>query len=375
MSAPIKVRRTVAEVIAWYLKNDTNVTSVAGKVERTRLLCLFCEFTNSEGRLLGTSYVDECTGADLGEFINEKLAGKSQWSRRRWAVTCQTPFNVAVRLGLIDSTPFKGISERSGERGRDITWLEFRAILRNSLPTFRRIFLFLRFSGARPGEIISLEWGQIDWEAKHIVKPRHKTEHSTADGAPRVIRLNSTCMRLLLWLKKTNSPAWLKAQIKQLNSVVLNRSLPAVRRGQAAQARKTLVGRLRRWSPSPWVFTNSFGGQWTTHALTKTIWKLRDKLGLPDDVRLYGCRHGFASQAIVNGVDVATVAALMGHNSILTTQRYVHLAGKRAHLSAAVEKAVTFGGAVPAAGPSLADLEKQLADLAAMIALLSKKPE
>lgn len=367
-------RRTVAEVVRWYFANDTAVKSAETKMEKARVLCKFCEFSNSAGRLLGTSCVDECTGADLAEFLNVAFAGCKQWTRCRVAATIKRPFNLATRLGLINSHPFGGVSERRGERGRDITWTEYRAILRSTCPAFRRALIFLRFTGARPGELMSLEWAQIDWEARHIVKRHHKTEHSTDDGAPRIIRLNGVCMRLLLWLKKTNSPEWLKGEIKQLNRLVHDPSLPPARRGHASRRRKILCRLLRRWSVSPWVFVNTRGDQWAPHVLMKTIWRLRTKLGLPPDVRLYGCRHGFATEAIVNGVDVATLASLMGHNSILTTQRYVHLAGKRAHLSAAVEKAVTFGGATPAAGPSLADLEKQIAALTAMIAALGKKP-
>jgi site-specific recombinase XerD len=50
----------------------------------------------------------------------------------------------------------------------------------------------------------------------------------------------------------------------------------------------------------------------------------------------YCLRHTFASRLIMAGVDLRTVADLMGHKSIQMTMRYAHLAP--AHKLAAVER-------------------------------------
>ena len=52
----------------------------------------------------------------------------------------------------------------------------------------------------------------------------------------------------------------------------------------------------------------------------------------------YGLRHTFASRLVMAGVDIRTVADLMGHQSIQMTMRYAHLAP--AHRLAAVERLV-----------------------------------
>jgi site-specific recombinase XerD len=50
----------------------------------------------------------------------------------------------------------------------------------------------------------------------------------------------------------------------------------------------------------------------------------------------YCLRHTFASRLVMAGVDLRTVAELMGHKTIQMTMRYAHLAP--AHKLAAVEK-------------------------------------
>ena len=52
--------------------------------------------------------------------------------------------------------------------------------------------------------------------------------------------------------------------------------------------------------------------------------RIRRKAGL-SDVRLHDCRHSWASVAAMNGVDMVTIAKLLGHALIDTTERYTHL--------------------------------------------------
>ena len=52
-------------------------------------------------------------------------------------------------------------------------------------------------------------------------------------------------------------------------------------------------------------------------------------------------RHSFASRLVMAGVDLRTVAELMGHKTIQMTMRYAHLAP--AHTLAAVETLVSTG--------------------------------
>ena len=65
-----------------------------------------------------------------------------------------------------------------------------------------------------------------------------------------------------------------------------------------------------------------------------------------EGVRLHDLRHTWASVAAMNGVDMVTIAKLLGHALVETTERYVHLSDQSvtetadrvsARLSAALE--------------------------------------
>lgn len=61
-------------------------------------------------------------------------------------------------------------------------------------------------------------------------------------------------------------------------------------------------------------------------ATVKHDWNiLRAAAGL-DDFRFHDLRHDFASQLVMSGVDLYTVAKLMRHSNVSMTQRYAHLA-------------------------------------------------
>ena len=73
--------------------------------------------------------------------------------------------------------------------------------------------------------------------------------------------------------------------------------------------------------------------------------RIRIEAGLPG-VRLHDLRHTWASVAAMNGVDMVTIAKLLGHALVETTERYVHLSDQSvteaadrvsARLSAALE--------------------------------------
>jgi site-specific recombinase XerD len=72
--------------------------------------------------------------------------------------------------------------------------------------------------------------------------------------------------------------------------------------------------------------------------LSLRMQRARAKAGIPDDAKLYGLRHAFGTRAILNGVDIKTLAELLGHTSTRMSEHYVHIAGKVPHLLEAMRK-------------------------------------
>ena len=65
----------------------------------------------------------------------------------------------------------------------------------------------------------------------------------------------------------------------------------------------------------------------------RAYYRARDRAGITKTGGIHTLRHAFATHLLEAGVDLATLAKLLGHGHLSTTQRYLHLArpGSVAH--------------------------------------------
>jgi integrase/recombinase XerC len=70
------------------------------------------------------------------------------------------------------------------------------------------------------------------------------------------------------------------------------------------------------------LFTSGRGTRMTTDALADVITAITTTAGLEDHVTSHVLRHTFGTELTRNGVDIVTVAELMGHASLETTRLY-----------------------------------------------------
>jgi integrase len=54
-----------------------------------------------------------------------------------------------------------------------------------------------------------------------------------------------------------------------------------------------------------------------------------DRAGISEHFHLYDLRHTFASRAAAAGVELSTLAGILGHTKIQMTMRYVHPSGEQ----------------------------------------------
>lgn len=139
-------------------------------------------------------------------------------------------------------------------------------------PAISAIRLLL-FTGARVGEILSLEWDWINWTMCRAELPDSKTG------------------RKFVYLP---APA-----MEVLNDI----------RNGSPDARFVIAGR----HPG-------------THLVNlKDPWGIiREVAGMPD-LRIHDLRHCFASVGASRGMSLPLIGALLGHKDVATTQRYAHL--------------------------------------------------
>lgn len=81
---------------------------------------------------------------------------------------------------------------------------------------------------------------------------------------------------------------------------------------------------------SPWLFLGKPAGQPINRSTGQNIYyHAVRKSGVRRKGGIHLLRHSFASQLIENGVDLPLVQRLLGHSSLLTTARYLHVTSAR----------------------------------------------
>jgi integrase/recombinase XerD len=79
------------------------------------------------------------------------------------------------------------------------------------------------------------------------------------------------------------------------------------------------------------VFLNRRGKQLTRAMIFTIIKQLAEKIGLQKNISPHTFRHSFATHLLENGADLRAIQQMLGHESITTTEVYMHV--NRTHLA------------------------------------------
>jgi integrase len=195
------------------------------------------------------------------------------WNARTAQATLSRILNYAAEKGVLRAAPRIKRAKAHGRNARIEPWME-KALLESMAPDVADVFIIMLDCGMRPEEVMRARWEDVHWERSQLFIPRGKT--------------------------------------------------PEARRYVPMSERMRARLRAREQGASgPWVFPgNSAEGHRTT--VTKKFEEARKAAGVPESIVLYCARHEFATTYLENGGDLATLKKLMGHESIQTTQKYLH---------------------------------------------------
>ena len=147
----------------------------------------------------------------------------------------------------------------------------------------RALLELLYASGLRVGELVGLDWGDIDLEGRVLrVLGKGGRERMVPFGRP----AESTLRR---WLE-----SW----------------------GEA--------GRAAEDAREP-VFLNHRGGRLTDRSVRRILDRYVKRAALAAGVHPHTLRHTFATHLLEGGADLRAIQELLGHSSLSTTQKYTHL--------------------------------------------------
>ena len=142
---------------------------------------------------IGHLRLDKITGRHVQQFINHlALNGKSMKTgkplSRKTAIHhlsfISDVFSYAVKMDMLSENPCRKVTVPKGEKKeKEIYTLEEIEVLFSLLETaplkYRTFFTLAIYSGFRRGELLGLEWKDIDWE--HNVISVRRTSNYTAD--------------------------------------------------------------------------------------------------------------------------------------------------------------------------------------------------
>jgi integrase/recombinase XerD len=123
-----------------------------------------------------------------------------------------------------------------------------------------------------------------------------------------------------------------KADIK------LNDNCIFVKGGKGKKDRYTLLSQTfidelaiyqQEYNTAYWLFEGDTGGQYAPRSIQYVLRNAVEKSGVNPFATVHTLRHSFATHLVLAGHDILSVQKLLGHESPITTEIYVHLTGEQ----------------------------------------------
>lgn len=84
----------------------------------------------------------------------------------------------------------------------------------------------------------------------------------------------------------------------------------------------------KQYAPVYWLFEGKSGGQYSTRSVQSVFTKAKEKSNIMPFATVHTLRHSYATHCVENGFSIKLIQEALGHQSIKTTEVYLHVAGK-----------------------------------------------
>lgn len=210
----------------------------------------------------------------------------------------------AVKWQVIQDNPARRIDAPKVDRVAiehmdDKQAIRFMEIVQDEPIEYRVIFTMLLITGMRRGELLGLEWPDIDFE-NGVVHIRRTSQYAAGRGIYTDTTKTEQSKRPL------SVPAELLDLLRQYRACQNEQRL---RLGDAWSS---------EWADHPRLFTKADGRPMHPNTPYKELHKLLERNGM-DAVSLHSLRHTNATLLIGSGADVRTVSGRLGHSQTSTT--------------------------------------------------------
>jgi len=222
----------------------------------------------------GNKQLGSITLLMVQKFKMERVKEVSHATVNRHLACLKSMFNRAIEWGRATENPVKKVKlfKENNKRIRYLEKEEISKLIRNCNKYLKPIVMVALNTGMRRGEILNLMWQDVDFK------------------------------REIMYLTDTKNG--------ETREVPINKTL------------KTVLVQINKHPDSPYVFCKTDGKPYAN--VRKSFFTALDKSCIIN-FRFHDLRHTFASQLVMNGVDLNTVRELLGHKSMQMTLRYAHL--------------------------------------------------
>ncbi|USS87505.1 site-specific integrase [Fructilactobacillus hinvesii] len=286
---------------------DEWITSYKETVRNSTYINTISAFKNHILPVFADQYINTITISEIQKTVNRWFKADSKVNCKKWANFVASVFNFAIRMGYYKGlNPAKSITlpkmpEIPGEKKPNFyTQKELNKFL-DSLSKDEKVFnryVFFRllgFSGMRKGEILAIEWKDVDFSKRYVRINKSVSVLSTSKDKLNPPKTKAGYRAIPLDPKTINLLQQWKIRCKEY---------------------KLMVGQYL--SETDAVFEGRSGKFMNPNSPQKWLKKALETSGT-HQITLHGFRKSYCTALVSAGVPIKEVQRRMGHDDIKTT--------------------------------------------------------